>query len=126
VKKKDEGGRFELPRAEGEPIWQAAVEAHHAGASIFTCAVIVTTTSGGALGTGGKMTTKLKHFSPDSLLAAIEAAGWDLASADHVWMQTSHNAMATGRSAIIEGMVQANYLFRRRVDPTPRGPEPFA
>jgi hypothetical protein len=86
----------EIPAEEGRPLWQAALAAHQASMPLFTCSVIVATTTGGALGFGGKKTTRIERFSPDKLLVAIESIGWRLEQTDHIWIQPdSHLTSAT-------------------------------
>ncbi|GAA1649716.1 hypothetical protein [Georgenia ruanii] len=100
-----------VPESEGQPVYQAAVDAKQRGARIFTCAVIVAYTEGGGLGLGAKRTTTLKRWDPSALLDAIEALGWRLEHLDHVWAQTAANA-SIGNNAIVKGLTHAHYLFR--------------
>lgn len=101
-----------IPVEEGQPIVIPATRARDADGRIFTCVVTVESSSGSGLGFGGKKTTALKAWDPSSLIEEVESLGWTLASVDHVWQQTEHNA-SLGGAAVIKGLTRAHMLFRR-------------
>lgn len=103
----------EVPSEVGKPLWQAARAARAADAPIFTCSITLHEVRNSSM----KLSTKPQkstEYSPDRLLAAIEALGWTLNFVDHVWVPAasyqagSASLNTTGHS----GFVQGRYLFR--------------
>lgn len=110
---KQAGQQEEQWRQEASEIWHAAQEAKEQGDAWFAC-VLVVSDSKGSLGLGksvGRMTTN----SPAPVISAVEALGWRLDKADHVFVQTTSGTVGARSGMtpeIVGGVVQGHYLFR--------------
>ncbi|BFU43117.1 hypothetical protein [Krasilnikovia sp. MM14-A1004] len=100
-----------VPAEEAQPIYEAAVQALHAGRTVFTCGVPVGFTVGGGMNLGGRV-TQLNTWDAAPLIEAIEGLGWRLQSSNHVWAQTEQTDARAG-IARTRGLTVAHMLFRR-------------
>lgn len=99
-------------RAAASEIWHAAKAAKEQGDAWFACVFIVSE-SDRNFGLGGAK-GKVRTNSPAPVLQQVEALGWRLDKADHVFVETSGGTAGNGKigTTFVSGVVQGHYLFR--------------